>query len=91
MWLMRRPKLALALALVGLLMLFAAQNGASVPVFFLFWGGELRVWALILATGAVGMLLGWLLREWRHKHVASKRSAAEREGVAAADSGGAQG
>jgi len=90
MWLMRRPKLALALALVGLLLLFAAQNTEAAALHFLFWAGTMPVWALILVDGAVGALVGWVLCEWRHRQHASRRSAAEHGGAGAADGGGAQ-
>ena len=74
MWLLKRPKLSLALALLGLSLLFAAQNAAPAQVNFLFWTFAMPVWGLILAMGSVGVLVGWVLGEWRHKR-AGQRSA----------------
>lgn len=55
------PRLILALAVLVLLAIFAAQNFTPLTVRFLVWSFEIPQALLIVSCGALGALLGWLV------------------------------
>ena len=62
---MRHYKLALALILVGLLVLFAVQNYEVVQIRLMFWSLEMSRALLLFLVFATGVGLGWILRSLR--------------------------
>ncbi|KAA3628895.1 MAG: LapA family protein [Proteobacteria bacterium] len=63
-------KLIFALVLIGLVVLFVAQNVAIVEIRFLIWSIEMSRSLLMFAVLAIGITLGWLL----HSHSDHRRS-----------------
>ena len=57
-----RWRLAATLALLGLLLLFALQNVATVQVRFLFWQIEMPRSLLVLVLLMIGTIIGWFSR-----------------------------
>ncbi len=57
-------KLAGALFLATIAIVFTVQNVQSAPVRFLFWKAELSLSLLIFATLAAGITAGWLVTSW---------------------------
>lgn len=55
-------KLVLALALIGLVVLFAVQNYEVVQLRLLFWSVEMSRALLLFLVLAAGIGLGWLAR-----------------------------
>lgn len=55
---MRTIKLFVALVLVGLLIIFAIQNVASVQIDFLFWSFPIRRVVLLFLVFGAGLILG---------------------------------
>lgn len=57
-----RWRLAATLVLLGLLIVFALQNAASVTVRLLFWQLEMPRALLILVVLVIGIIVGWFSR-----------------------------
>ena len=57
---MHRLKFNIALILLVLIGVFAAQNAASVEYRFLAWAFELRRSAVVAGCVATGIIIGWL-------------------------------
>lgn len=63
-------KLALILALLGIILIFVTQNVAAVEVTFLLWSISISRALLIFFVLAIGILIGWFLRGFvAHRHV----------------------
>jgi uncharacterized integral membrane protein len=60
-------KLILSLVLLGLLVIFSAQNYEVVQVRFLFWRLEMSRAVLLLLVLAVGLAIGWTFSTIRHR------------------------
>ncbi|MCJ9427813.1 lipopolysaccharide assembly protein LapA domain-containing protein [Kordiimonas marina] len=58
---MSKVKYSLASVAGGLLVLFAAQNMATIEVNFLFWSFYTRRFAVIIFAVLVGLIIGWAL------------------------------
>ena len=59
---MRNVKLIISSVLVGLVVIFVAQNTEAVSVEFLGWSFETRRAFLIFGTLGIGVGVGWILR-----------------------------
>ena len=57
-----RWRFATTLVLLGLLLMFALQNAATVQVRFLFWQLEMPRSLLVLVLFAIGIIIGWFSR-----------------------------
>ena len=62
-----KPRQIVALVLLGLLILLAILNFDDVSVDLLFGSVSMPLFVLIAVTGAVGFLIGWLVRGRREK------------------------
>jgi uncharacterized integral membrane protein len=67
-------KLVLGFALIGMVLVFTAQNAAVVRVRFLGWSLESSLSLVIFLVLAVGLLSGFLLTEWFRWRGRKKRS-----------------
>ena len=67
-------KLTLILALTGIVLVFVTQNVAPVDVNFLFWSISMSRALLIFFTLAIGVLIGWFLRNFvEHRNTKDAR------------------
>jgi uncharacterized integral membrane protein len=62
-----KPRQIVALVLLGLLILLAILNFDDVSVDLLFGSVTMPLFVLIAVAGAVGFLIGWLVRGRREK------------------------
>ena len=62
-----KPRQIVALVLLGLLILLAILNLDDVSVDLLFGSVSMPLFVLIAVSGAVGFLIGWLVRGRRDK------------------------
>ena len=58
----RNLKLAASLILIGLVVVFVAQNTEVLSVQFLVWSFEIRRAFLIFLVLGIGIIVGWVLR-----------------------------
>jgi len=64
-WAVMNYKLAGALVLLSLALLFALQNATVVRVRLLFWGVECPLALLVVVLLLIGMTGGWVIGSWR--------------------------
>jgi putative membrane protein len=57
-------KLAVSMLLIGLIVLFIAQNTAVVEIRLLFWKVSMSRSLLIFSVLLIGIIAGWLLRSY---------------------------
>lgn len=66
----KNVKLIASLVLIGLIVLFIAQNTAVVEIWLLFWKVSMSRSLMIFSVLLIGIVAGWLLRS----HFLHKRS-----------------
>lgn len=66
-WAVMNYKLAGALVLLSLALLFALQNATVVRVRLLFWGVECPLALLVVVLLLIGLVGGWSLGTWRSR------------------------
>ena len=64
---MRNVKLVVSLILVGLVVVFVAQNTEAISVEFLGWSFQTRRAFLIFGVLGIGIGVGWILRGSKHE------------------------
>lgn len=72
---MKHWKLAIALVLLGLLVIFSIQNAEELQVRILFWTVTTRRAFMLFIILAIGIVVGWVL----HGLSASRRQSSSRD------------